>query len=1257
MSIASKPSAPARRSWRSRLAPGLAAYLITLLALPVNAAITLPTDPLTTASRVPPNILFILDDSGSMAFTEMENPDITSITATGISNIANNTYVGNTVFYNPALDYKPWVNSSGSQMSGGTSYGAVYGDFNNASGTTLNLASTSCVNYNQNDSADDSSRNTPVCGGVQTFYVPKDTTSTSTTYLANASNYYRYQILTNGTVMRSEWGAFSAANTYTSGTLGTATGTVSSGSYFPAAASPAMSFNVPTGATNLVISSSGGSATGRGADLFARSGNSTVTTANYSYRGIVNGNAETISVTSPAAGNWYVRLYAQTNFTGPVTVSYSFIDPNTGCATTSSGNGWRGCVAVTPTGRSEAAELANYATWFSYHRTRMKAAKAGASSAFSDLGSDVRVGYRTIWGRNGSSTTGNIPTQAIPIPVNYNDGLFSDATYDNRSKWYNRMQSTIGYNGTPLHSALKLAGDYFSSSAASGPYGPATGANQYACRQNFAILTTDGYWNNLSVAINGSTSGNGSVDVGEQDNSAGSRITSPTGEDFTYAPVTPFKSAYSNTLADVAMKYWKTDLRTDLSNIVPKTAANPAFWQHMVTFGISIGLSGNTGFQRVGDVPTTFNGWPNPNDAEDADRIDDLLHAAVNGRGTFLAAGNPTEFADGLKAALAAVTERTGSFSNVASNSTSLDAGTQVFQANYVSGVWTGELYSYSATAAGVSATPSWQASNGIPASGRKVFTSNGTTGLLFPSAATTSQLTALTRTGTTNYPVTGAQNAAYLAGARTLEMQNGGTLRNRNHLLGDIVSSSPAYVKETQTLYVGANDGMLHAINAANGKELFSYIPNGIDWTSLGTLSRPDYSHRYFVDGPIVVSTRTQTPAQNILVGALGKGGKGLYALDVSSPSTFSTSSFKWEITDTNGNMGLVQGKPIIAKLNNGTMALIVSNGINSTNGRAVLLIYNLSTGALIKEIDTGVGSSVTDHADSNGLSAPVGWDIDGSGTVDYVYAGDMLGNVWKFNLSTALASGWGVANSGNPLFTATGGTPAVRQPISSGLTVAMHPTTYETWVFFGTGRFMTTGDATSTSVQSMYGFVDNGSTIVRSGTGANLTRRTTVLAGTVAGKTVRSFEANSPLPSTAKGWYLDLLPPAPGAAEGERIVSDAQMIGDVLITSSIIPTADACQSDGKGYLNALDAFTGTSTGPSFFDLDGDGKFDDETLTSGTSTLPVGSVDLGVGMPTLPNLLRGLAVVGGSAGGTGSVPTRETRNVGRVSWREVLRD
>jgi len=172
------------------------------------------------------------------------------------------------------------------------------------------------------------------------------------------------------------------------------------------------------------------------------------------------------------------------------------------------------------------------------------------------------------------------------------------------------------------------------------------------------------------------------------------------------------------------------------------------------------------------------------------------------------------------------------------------------------------------------------------------------------------------------------------------------------------------------------------------------------------------------------------------------------------------------------------------------------------------------------------------------------------------------------------------------------------------------------------------------------MYGFIDENTTRTRD----DLTERTVQ----VTEGNVRAFEPRAVLPPTSKGWYLDL----PGS--GERVVQDAQLAGRFLVTASIIPSGGACSSSGTGYINALDAFTGTSGSLSYFDLNGDGKTEDKAVTGG---LPVGSVNLGNGMPTLPNLLRGLLGVGGSGGaGLNTVRTAAPR-WDRASWREIRRD
>jgi len=902
---------------------------------------------------------------------------------------------------------------------------------------------------------------------------------------------------------------------------------------------------------------------------------------------------------------------------------------NAGCG----GNGtftWRECQYAFGDAGAEAAALTNYATWYSYHRTRMKVAKAGASQAFSELSENLRVGYDSIWNRS-----------AYPIPVGTDGGLFRGS---NRQAWFERLHAANGSGFTPLHGALQRAGEYFSDDSASGPWGPGFGDAQVSCRQNFSILTTDGYWNNFS----GYTS-----PVGDADAIAGPTVEGPlrpdgSRESHTYAPARPYIDNHAgtpgtrgDTLADVAMHYWKRDLIDTLENNVPTTVADPAFWQHMVTFGVSIGLQGR--LDPKTDLVSISNGskrWGNPMDREDADRIDDLWHATVNGRGGFVTARNPTEFAEGLLAMLQTVATRLGSASNVSTNSTSFAGDTRVFQATYLSGQWSGELSAYDATRAGVATTPDWTAASQIQRQGRTLLTWNGSGGADFPTSA---QSAALVRSGGLA-PVTGPDNAAYLAGETRLERRNGGKLRNRDGLLGDIVNSSPAYLKDNETIFVGANDGMLHAFDALDGSERFAYVPGGVDMAALAAYSDPQYvqAHRYFVDGPIVVTTQRQTPGRNILVGALGRGGKGVFALDVTDAANMRRQDVMWEYS-AGANLGQVLGEPLVATLNDATRttALIVGNGINSDSGHAALLVINLATGALIREIDTGVGGD-------NGLFAPRGRDLDGNGTVDVVYAGDLTGRLWKFDLTSDTASSWTLAFGGQPMFRTRDG-----QPVTGGLAVGRDPSDGRRWVFFGTGRFLSSDDVTDATVQSLYGLVDDGASPVAA---ASLQRRSIVVTTTSSGSTVRAFEAASALDSDSAGWFIDLDDPAPG----ERVVTRPQLRGNALIVASMIPPdGSVCEPGGRGFVNALDAFSGASLPFPFFDVNRDGAFDaGDQVTGNGEQLPVGSIDLGVGMPTLPAMIDELVVVGGSNGKVGSVLVNPPGGIARrIRWREIILD
>lgn len=1209
------------------------AFLSTLLALPVNATVAIPDYPLNIGAGIAPNILLILDDSGSMRWGNVNNKNVSSITGTGFSSspdaggVSSGTsyttestsngamfmqnYATNTLYYNPATTYQAWMLPTGVRLTGGTSYTSAYDD----------------DNYATYDGKSGGSKN--LSSNKQTFYVPKDTTQTGSVYLSSINNYYRYQFqVGGGSILRGEWGT--VVRQGQTGVL-TASGSLSDST---AVDNYSSSVSANTILEITIKNTTSGSGT-KDLKYWVYNPSGTQITSGT----ISKGGNKLVKVDPTAAGTYRVRVQRNNSVVTGYSIdaqNYSLND----CDGSSEGSSaWINCTSATPTGRSLADEKTNFATWYSYHRTRIKAAKAGAAEAFRPMGLNVRVGFRGI--RKGPTGSEGYYEYNADIPVGTGDGRFYDdstTSVSNRTEWYKHLFRAYANQGTPLQRALNEAGQYYKRADNAGPYGPQTGSAQLSCRQNFTILTTDGYWNS------------GVVSSGNVDNTSGPTIKGD-GVSYNYSNVNPYKDGYTNTLADLAMYYWKNDLRTESYmgdtatastwkyNNVPTSSDDPAFWQHMVTFTIALGLETTKGWSSVQDAKTAIAGgdsWPDPQTASSTDqptRLDDLLHAAVNGHGEFVSAHSPAEFADGLASALAQIVQRTSSFSNVATNSTSLNTGSQVFAASYVSSLWTGKVAAYPVThSGGLSSTASWTSS--IPAyASRKVFTYNGSSGTTFP---TSTQTSALDRSGVgpANYEVSGADNAKYIMGDPSKEERNGGLLRSRaTTVLGDIVDSSPAYQPSTKTLYVGANDGMLHAFDATNGKELFAYVPNIVNFTNLALLSRGDYQHKFFVDGPVVISPNTYISGKNYLVGTLGRGGKGVYALDVTTPASFSAGDVKWE-SASSSNMGNVIGAPIMGMVRNGTStpAVVLGNGPNSTNDQAVLIVLNLQTGAVIKEI-------ATDGTTGNALFAPTGiYAADGK-TLVYVYAGDLKGNIWKFDLTNASPGSW----TATKIFHAekTSGTP---QPITAAPAVAVDIATNKRWIFFGTGQYLVNNDVNDTSAQSMYGFIDDnsGSTYTR----GDLTARSITVSGSY-----RSFEAKSALPTASKGWYVDL----PGS--GERIVQDAQINGSFMVTASMLPVGTNCDDAyGTGFINAIDAFTGTSGGKSMFDLNNDGSTDD----TGAGGAPIGSVNTGVGMPTLPVLLPGQIIVGGSGDGSSS-GLSGARTFGmswqRVSWREIRND
>jgi type IV pilus assembly protein PilY1 len=1303
--------APAR-NWRTRPLTRATVCLLSWWACGVSNAVEFPSLPLQTGVAQPaPNVIFILDESTSMTSNDGDNLD-TGLTWSNtspdmIDSDAGAPYTRNALSYNPKTTYEPWAWANDTDTSlvrhPAASYTAAY--------SSLEYAT-----------ADKTSVTTDLSSGVVTYFVPKP----AATDLTDQRQYYRYQIRNGTKLVRAEWtntNNVPVAPVLTYSSSVNASRWSDSGGSGNTTTNTTRYYDVPAdgSVTRLDIVTSGTLGSNRNPNIYVERGNLSGTPVAFpcrndgscgiEYSAAVAGNNahETLTINNPPSGRYYIGVYnsgSQNITTLTVTVTPTVVSPETamGCTVHASNNGWKNCTDITFSGDAGTkvralgganGEKQNYANWYQYYRTRLKAAKAGGSEVFASLDENYRVGVMGLYPDGADAQISGGSMDKI-IPVDTNGGLFVGT---NRKSWFDHLHGMRAILSTPLRQALDAAGKYYSSDNA---YRSKVGSEvtYLACRQNFTILTTDGYWNNMFGVDPDSDYAHISGDE-----KAGFKVTGPDGELVMKPDGTPFltyergapywynvAAAEDDTsLADIAMHYWKTDLRkTDVAgypgsatNEVPTSDANPAFWQHMVTFSVGLGVNGKLTDAQLKDAlagsGTAANGgyWPKPQHDTTGgtfpQNVDDLRHAALNSRGSYVEANNATQFASGIKDALTRISERQGSASNVLANSTSISTDSFVYQATYTAGAWRGELLAYPVTSDGLG-SPAWYAGENIRAwNSRKIFTVGASSGgSTFPNSTQLADLAApATALGLPN----AAALANYLKGDDSNEKRDGGTgvLRARQKLnpkpdtdpstpdekipalMGDIVDSSPFYVADNQTVFVGANDGMLHAIDASNtvaaadkssggGTERFTYIPSGVAMSTLAELANPLYGtnedtrpHRFFVDGPIVVSSRARTPGKNYLVGGLGRGGRGVYGLDVTTPASFAVTNVLWDETgdDAPANMGNVIAEPLISKLNSGDTAAVVANGPNSKSGTASLFFIDLATGDKIAELDT----KTTD----NGLSAPRAVDTNADGLVDFFFAGDLQGTLWRFDVRDPDENKW----TYEAVFTATDGS-GKAQAITSAPGVARDPATSNIWVFFGTGRYMTSDDQSNNDTQTYYGILVGSTATESKGlVRSQLQERSIDVVDAATGR--RAFEpAETSIATGSYGWYVDLDNP-PGT--GERVISAPLLYDNILIFSSIVPasedTVNSCSAGGSGYVNALDAFSGTSLSVPFFDIP----------MPMIGAVPVGSLPIGTGMPTAPIIVGDQLVVGDSSGGTPtstdvSAPGGSSRK--RVSWREL---
>lgn len=849
------------------------------------------------------------------------------------------------------------------------------------------------------------------------------------------------------------------------------------------------------------------------------------------------------------------------------------------------------------TTRTYVQEMTNFANWYAWYRTRMQMAKSSIGQAFGDVRGTpnpadptdpnylhARVGFTTI---NETGVTDGSEYLAI--------GNFDTSQ---KNTWYSRLYAISPGSGTPLLGALSKAGRIFAGKIGTDPV-------QYSCQRNFTILTTDGYWNSVTSSY-GPDKMDGSTNVGDQDGQTG--IPRPS-YDALKKP---------DTLADVAYYYYHTDLRPSMDDNVTPAGSNAneddvATHQHMTTFTVGLGLDGALTYQdgyrtsTSGDYYNIRQGtknWPDPTDTEDEERIDDLWHAAVNGRGTYFSARDPNSLVKGLTTALGAAEQKTGSGAAAATSNLQPTAGDDyIYIANYRTIKWDGELSAYTLdlSTGAISSSASWQAGPlldaKIAATGaadtRTIYTSDSGGLRNFAWANLTAaekayfDITKLSQYSTWSATqiaaATGETLLNFVRGQHRFEDQSRDAsfgayerlYRDREKTLGDIVHAQPVYVKapfynyldsgylgfkssmssRSGTVYVGSNDGMLHAFDS-NGVERWAYVPPLV-MPDLYRLADKAYdsNHRFFIDGPIAVSDVLAGSWKTILVGTLGKGGRGYYALDITDPVT---PKYLWSYTaNDNPNIGYTFGTPIITKLN-GTWVVLVTSGYNNlpesgkyagADGKGYLYALNAATGALVQSWSTGVGS----------LGSPAGLarvnvhidDFEVDNSMNQAYGGDLHGNMWRFDADGSVRK---VIDLGST------------QPIT--VAPELGEISGKTVLFFGTGSYLGEDDLTGTQVQTIYAVRDDGATTVG---------KSNLVAQTISGTSITASDVDW---ATKFGWYANL------PIAGERVHLNAQLYFGTLIFSSTIPSATACQPGGYSRLYMVDyrdgsAVTGSSNPP----------------------------------------------------------------------------
>jgi type IV pilus assembly protein PilY1 len=876
-----------------------------------------------------------------------------------------------------------------------------------------------------------------------------------------------------------------------------------------------------------------------------------------------------------------------------------------------------------PSNRSYENEIQNFANWFVYYRKRELMANASLGASLTSQ-TGIKGGMFTLNNRNDVT---------MYDFSNASDKLNGTALLHH---FYNKTFE----GGTPTREALDHAGKQFMRRNTGAPI-------EHECQFNIAFVITDGFASKKDSSLTAAPANyDGQTDYTDYPYN---RQYSETGDTITH----PYQDALNSTMADLAMQYYSTNLRSDLPagkvpvdkyDQSPGADRNPNL--HMNTYALGLGVKGTifgTGSAAANNPYATAPVWPDPHAVERSPAsVDELWHATLNGRGEMLSASDPAATKKAIDEVLNAVVGKVGAAAAVAVANPHITTGDNIsYISSYNSGNWSGNLNAYRLnlnTGVPDTSNPVWVSSaqkqlNAKTASSRKIVTSSGAAsapGIQFQPASgetetklSTAQQTLLNTSGSED----GASVLAFVRGSRSDE---GTTYRTRTHVLGDIVNAEPvvlakpsasytdagytgyktAKASRSRVIFQGANDGMLHVFDAS-GAEAWAYIPSFVI-PNLNNLSRKrNFKHRYYVDGtPSVVDvdfvrtggTSGDSDWHTLLVGGLGKGGNGYYALDVTNPTPAEdedeadvATKVLWEFPNAGnkgtkvsnaGNaptygqvMGHSFGKPVIVKTAaKGWVVLLTSGYNNGTDtggdGKGYLFVLNAKTGAVIKALSTGAGASGNPSGLAQISAYVENQDIDN--TTDFVYAGDLFGNVWRFNLTGAVADDWSVTRLATLVDKDGNAQPVTTAPELAKFSING---SFKRMVYVGTGQYLgdsdipgsTNANDASGQTQTMYGLVDDlDGTPLITPLRSSLQEQKLSEATTANGITSRTASTHTVNFNTQKGWYMDL------SISGERVNTDPALANGVLFFTSNIPSTDPCKPGGKSWLTMLDFQTG---------------------------------------------------------------------------------